>query len=80
MIVLCCHTNLKKNKSKKYIEYEKYDNNKIEDFKHSLVNSSVYEKLNTYLNTYPIENYSILLNSITENKNKYIPKIRLKFD
>ena len=80
MIFLCRHTNLKKNKSKKYVEYEKYDNNKIEDFKHSLANNSIYEKLNTDPNTDPNENYSILLNSITENKNKYIPKIRVKFD
>ena len=78
MIFLCRYINLKKNKSKKYIEYEKHDNNKIEDFIHSLANSSIYAKLNRDPNTGPNDNYYILLNSTFENKNKLIPKIRLK--
>ena len=39
-------------------------------------NNSIYDKLNTD----PTDNYSILLNSITENKNKVIPKMHVKFD
>ena len=30
LIFVCRHTKLKKDKGKKYIEYEKYDNNEIE--------------------------------------------------
>ena len=45
MIFLCRYTNIRKTKGKKYIEYERYDINKIEDFTHSLVNSSIYKKI-----------------------------------
>ena len=56
--------------------YEKYNNNKIENFIYSLANTITYEKLCTHPNTHPHDNYYSLLNSNIENKNKHIPKIR----
>ena len=51
-----------------------------QDFRHSLDNSIIYEKLNTYQNADPNDNYSILVNLTIENRNIYFPKIRVQFD
>ena len=74
MIFLCRKVDIGKNKCKTYIGYGTFDTNKIDDQMQSLMSVNIIDRLDTSMNADPNINYSILLKSIIDAKDKYIPK------
>ena len=83
LIMICCmlpNHNVMNPVNRNYIEVETINEKTLGQFKNALTSTKIHEKMNHEVYANPNENYQILINMLSKDKEIYMPKSTRRYN